>query len=115
MCLFVATKGSIKVIREPMSVYRKNTLSSWTPLPVSERRRIALDDTLKISAMCPELAPSLLPFVADLHVRMASHALLSGDRRVAGRHLLRALRVKPTVPIRQLALTVRSRISDLAR
>lgn len=109
MCLLIAMHGPIEVIREPMSVYRKNSLSSWTPRPVSERRRIALDDAVEISTMCPELAPKLLPFVAELHIRIASHALHSGERLLAVVHLVKAFRIRPTVPLHQVRRTVKTR------
>jgi glycosyltransferase involved in cell wall biosynthesis len=113
LCGLLAQQGDIAVLREVMSVYRKNAESSWAPRSHLERKLLVLDHMIVFRERACG-SPSAYPAeLAEAHLKVASVALSVGAYRVFVRHAWATLRLSPGATIRWGVTAARHRVGRL--
>ena len=111
VCGLLAQQGGIGILQEPMSAYRKNSASTWTPRPHLERKVIALENMVVFGRHMAVDDAAFNAEVARAHIRVASIAARERRARLSAHHLRKAVTTSPGVPVAWLKGAVRRRTS----
>ena len=111
ICALLARNGPLQVIPIRMSVYRKNSGSTWTPRPHLERKPESIRCIQALARHSDTPSRVLAPALGKANITVAALAAELGNRKMAASHLASAVYVAPGWTTRWLIDYIRRRRS----